>query len=110
MPDGRPIFSRRWLMMKTAFVTTASVMALCSATRMAPVLLRSMALRMGRTSMVLLLLRLEVGRRLQPHDAPGRIQARDNTREQSDAHRHEPHVPIQACEIVIAVVELAQRE
>src|SRR5262245_27118129 len=52
MPGGRPIFSTRCMMMKTAFATTASVSAICSPTRIAPVLLRSIALRMGRSSMM----------------------------------------------------------
>src|SRR5687767_11072516 len=67
MPDGRPMWLTRWYVRKTALTTIASVIAICSATRMAPARLRSSAERMGRNSMSL---RLEVGSRRGAPDAP----------------------------------------
>jgi len=56
MPLGRAMLLMRSWIMNIALQTMASVRAICNAIRIAPVLLRSMALRMGRISMMRLLI------------------------------------------------------
>src|SRR5688572_24264881 len=136
MPEGRPIFSTRCMMMNTAFATTASVSAICSPTRIAPVLLRSMALRMGRSSICKPLkkslahwltgqslirnlallaswlvglhsLRLQMRRRLDAADAPRRIETRDQSGDERDAERDQAHGEIEVRERLEVLVHLA---
>src|SRR5262245_9965849 len=100
------------MMMKTALATTASVSAICSPTRIAPVLLRSMALSMGRSSMMddlrgeygAGLLRLELTGRLDRAHPPGRIQAGDDAREHRDAERDQHHREVEARQLVVVLV------
>src|SRR5688572_13599946 len=73
MPEGRPMWLTRSWVRKTALTTIASVMAICSATRMAPARLRASAERMGRISMSL---RLEVRSGGGTPDAPCGIESR----------------------------------
>src|ERR1043165_7222072 len=74
-PVGRPILATRCCVMKTAFTTIASVMAICNATRMAPARLRSNAERMGRISISL---RLQIGGGRRAPDAPGWVEPGDD--------------------------------
>src|SRR5688500_8680422 len=73
MPDGRPMWVTRCCVRYTALTTMASVIAICSATRMAPARLRSSAERMGRISMSL---HLQVRSGGGTTDAPGGIESR----------------------------------
>src|SRR6187549_2494742 len=108
MPGGRPIFSTRCMMMKTAFATTASVSAICNPTRIAPVLLRSIALRMGRISMPSsYLLCLQVRSRLHAAHAPRGVKAGEQTRQDSDADRSQQHGNVQSSQLVVVLVEVA---
>src|SRR4051794_13366534 len=72
MPDGRPMWLTRCCVRKTALTTIASVIAICSATKMAPARLRSSEERMGRISMSL---HLEIRSGRSPSDTPCGIQA-----------------------------------
>src|SRR5688500_8491711 len=81
MPEGRPMWLRRCCVRNTALTTMASVIAICSATRMAPARLRSNAERMGRISMSL---HLEVGSGGGTPDAPGGIESRGEARRNGD--------------------------
>src|SRR5262245_34323194 len=73
-----------------ALTTMASVMAICSATRMAPARLRISAERMGRISMSL---HLQVGSWRRASDAPRGVEAGQNSGEHRDAdHDDEVHL------------------
>src|SRR5688500_15227103 len=81
MPDGRPMWVKRCCVRNTALTTMASVIAICSATRMAPARLRSSAESMGRISMSL---HLEVGSGGGTPDAPGGVETRGEARGNGD--------------------------
>src|SRR5688500_20072574 len=83
MPDGRPMWVTRCCVRYTALTTMASVIAICSATRMAPARLRNSAERMGRISMSL---HLEVGSGGGTPDAPGGIESRGEARGDGDGN------------------------
>src|SRR5690606_30477603 len=65
-PEGRLAVTRRWSTTNNALLMIARVSAICAAMRMAPVLLRNRAERMGRISMGAPGTRLEVIRRKAP--------------------------------------------
>src|SRR6185312_734623 len=104
MPLGRPIWVMRSWMMNTALQTMASVNAICSAIRIAPVLLRSMALSIGRISMARSLLDLEIDGGRDAHHTPGGIEAGQHAGEDGQEQRDPHHGPVQM-RIVIAVVD-----
>src|SRR5262245_28940775 len=110
MPDGRPIFSTRCMMMNTAFATTASVRAICNPTRTTPVLLRSIALRLGRSSMRVSLLRLQILRGRDAANAPRRIEAREHTGGDCEAEGDQTHREIESRQRLVVLVDLAHAE
>src|SRR5579859_1550213 len=110
MPLGRAIWVMRSWMMNTALQTMARVSAICSAIRMAPVLLRSMALNIGRIPMGYSLLDLEVDGRRDAHHAPGGIQAGQHARDDSKQQRYAHHGPVQVRVMVAAVNEVAHAD
>src|SRR5579872_5118466 len=91
MPVGRSIFTMRSWMMNTALQMIARVSAICRAMRMAPVLLRSSALRMGRISMMSSSLDLEIERGGYAHHAPGGIEAGQDARNHGERDPHAHH-------------------
>src|SRR5690242_12233795 len=103
MPLGRAIWVMRSWMMNTALQTMARVSAICSAIRMAPVLLRSMALNIGRISMGGSLLDLEVDGGRDAHHAPGWIEAGQHAGQDRQQQRHAHHGPVQVRVVVAAV-------
>src|SRR5262245_26053464 len=95
MPFGRVILSTRLVTMNTAFTITASVNAICTATSTAPVLLRSIALSIGRNSMNVSSLCLQEGRGRHAADAPGRVQPGREARRERDREAGGEHVEIE---------------
>ena len=111
-PTGRPIFSRRCMMMNTAFATTASVIAICSADQDRAGLVAEHGAQDGtkfhelQTPVVLRHCVFRYGGRLDAADAPGRIQAREQTRRAGRCRA--PSAPIVKSSRVTALVVLVE--
>src|SRR5262245_14990338 len=95
MPVGRVIFSMRLVTMNTAFTITARVKAICRATSTAPVLLRSIAINIGRNSIGASSLRLQERRGRHAAHAPRGVQPGRETREQRDGKARAEHVEVE---------------
>src|SRR6202020_2376528 len=81
---GRSVRVALSLTIETRLLMNATMSAICSTMRIAPVLLRFNAARIGAISKFIRLTALDLQRRIDLHRAPGRIE----TRHQSGRHRH----------------------